>query len=125
MRAASRARAASIAFVTIRFESAGFSSRNSASFRLTASLTKPSIGGLPSLVFVWPSNCGSWSFTEITAVRPSRESSPLRFWSFSLSSPFSRAYAFRVLVRAERKPERCEPPSCVLMLLANEKTDSW
>ena len=25
----------------------------------------------------------------------------------------------------ERKPERCEPPSCVLMLLANEKTDSW
>ena len=28
-------------------------------------------------------------------------------------------------MRAERKPLRCEPPSTVLMLLANENTDSW
>ena len=81
--------------------------------------------GLPSLVFVWPSNCGSASLAEMTAVRPSRTSSPERFSSFSLSSPFSRAYLFSVRVSAERKPERCEPPSCVLMLLANEKIDSW
>ena len=66
---------------------AGFSSRNSPSLRLTVSSTRPSIGGLPSLVFVWPSNCGSWSFTEITAVSPSRTSSPARFSSFSLSRP--------------------------------------
>ena len=81
--------------------------------------------GLPSLVFVWPSNCGSVSFAEITAVRPSRTSSPVRFSSFSLSSPLSRAYLLSALVSAERKPLRCVPPSCVLMLLANENTDSW
>ena len=32
---------------------------------------------LPSLVLVCPSNCGSCTFTLITAVRPSRTSSPL------------------------------------------------
>ena len=86
LRAASRARAASTDLQTIRRASVGFSSRNSPSLRLTVSLTRPSTGGLPSLVFVWPSNCGSASFTEITAVRPSRTSSPERFGSFSLSS---------------------------------------
>ena len=39
--------------------SCGFSSRNSASLALTTEATKPSMPGLPSLVFVWPSNCGS------------------------------------------------------------------
>jgi hypothetical protein len=39
--------------------SCGFSSRNSASLVLTTEATKPSMPGLPSLVFVWPSNCGS------------------------------------------------------------------
>ena len=91
LRAASRAREASTALMMIRFASPGFSSRNSPSLRLTASLTSPSIGGLPSLVLVWPSNWGSCSFTEITAVRPSRTSSPARFSSFSFSSPLLRA----------------------------------
>ena len=59
LRAAWRARAASTALPTIRFASPGFSSKNSPSLRLTVSLTRPSIGGLPSLVLVWPSNCGS------------------------------------------------------------------
>ena len=81
--------------------------------------------GLPSFVFVWPSNCGSCSLTEMTAARPSRTSSPSRLSSFSFSRPLSRAYLLIVDVSAERKPDRCEPPSCVLMLLANEKTDSW
>ena len=35
------------------------------------------------------------------------------------------AFAFSVRVSALRKPDRCEPPSTVLMLLANVKTDSW
>jgi len=91
LRAACRARAASTALPTIRFASPGFSSKNSPSLRLTDSLTKPSIGGLPSLVLVWPSNCGSASLTEITAVSPSRTSSPVRFSSFSLSRPLLRA----------------------------------
>ena len=87
--------------------------------------TKPCMPGLPSLVLVWPSNCGSASLAEMMAVRPSRTSSPESAGSFSLSSPFSRAYWLSVCVSAPRKPERCEPPSCVLMLLAKEKMDSW
>ena len=60
----------------------------------------------------------------MTAASPSRTSSPSRLSSFSFSSALSRAYLFSVRVSAALKPERCEPPSCVLMLLANEKTDS-
>ena len=92
---------------------------------MTVDSTRPAIGGLPSLVFVWPSNCGFWSLTEITAASPSRTSSPSRLSSFSFSRPLSRAYLFSVRVSAERKPCMWVPPSCVLMLFANEKTDSW
>ena len=81
--------------------------------------------GLPSFAFVWPSNCGFCSFTEITAASPSRTSSPSRLSSFSFRRPLSRAYLLSVRVSAERKPGVCVPPSTVLMLLANEKTDSW
>ena len=45
------------------------------------------ISELPSFALVWPSNCGSGSFTEMTADRPSRASSPDRLASFSLSRP--------------------------------------
>jgi hypothetical protein len=90
-RAATRAWAAETALRTIALPSLGFSSRNSASFALTTEATKPSMPGLPSFVFVWPSNCGSESFTEMIAVRPSRTSSPVRFSSFSRRMPFSRA----------------------------------
>ncbi len=91
LRAAARAWLAETALRTTAPASCGFSSRNSASLVLTTEATKPSMPGLPSLVFVWPSNCGSVSLTEMTAVRPSRMSSPVRFSSFSLSWPFSRA----------------------------------
>ena len=87
LRAAARAREASTALRTTRSASFGFSSRNSASFALTTDSTKPCMPGLPSLVFVWPSNCGSVSLAEMTAVRPSRMSSPSRFLSFSLRRP--------------------------------------
>ena len=46
---------------------------------------------LPSFVFVWPSNCGSLTFTETIAASPSRMSSPESAGSFSLSSFLSRA----------------------------------
>ena len=91
LRAAARACAAETALRRTALASWGFSSRNCASFWLTTEATKPSMPGLPSLVLVWPSNCGSVSFAEITAVRPSRTSSPERFSSFSLSSPVLRA----------------------------------
>ena len=61
----------------------------------------------------------------MTAVRPSRTSSPERLSSFSLSSPFVARVAVELRVSAERKPDRCEPPSWVLMLFAKENTDSW
>ena len=125
LRAAWRARCAAIALLMIWRASVGFSSKNSASFWLTAVETSPLTHGLPSFVFVCPSNCGSWSFTEMTAASPSRTSSPSRLSSFSFSSALSRAYLLIVEVSAERKPDMCEPPSCVLMLLANENTDSW
>ena len=47
-------------------------------------LTKLLTGVLPSLVLVWPSNCGLASLTEMIAASPSRISSPESF-----SSPLS------------------------------------
>ena len=105
--------------------SLGFSSRKSPRPVLTIDSTKPAMPGFPSFVFVWPSNCGSRSFTEMTAVRPSRTSSPERLSSLSLSRAWSRAYLFKVRVSADRKPDMWLPPSRVLMLLANEWIDSW
>ena len=124
LRAACRAREAETAFVMIWRASAGFSSRNSASFWFTVCSTRPRTHGLPSFVFVWPSNCGSRSLTEITVARPSRTSSPSRLSSFSFRRPLSRAYLLSVPVSAALKPERCEPPSVVLMLFAKVKIDS-
>ena len=56
---------------------AGFSSRNAPSFSLTIASTMPLTSLLPSLVLVCPSNCGCGILTLMTAVRPSRTSSPL------------------------------------------------
>ena len=123
-RAASRARIAAIALLQIARASWGFSSRNRESEELTVVWTRPSTPGLPSFVFVCPSNCGLRSLTETTAARPSRTSSPSRL-SFSFRSLSSVAFAFSVRVSALRKPDRCVPPSTVLMLLAKVKTDSW
>ena len=44
--------------------------------------------------------------------------------SFSLSSFFSLAYLFTTEVSDARKPSSWVPPSCVLMVLAKECTDS-
>ena len=62
LRAALRARAALIVFSTIWRPSEGFSSRNSASFALTVVSTRVRTSVLPSLLLVWPSNCGLRSF---------------------------------------------------------------
>ena len=47
---------ADFALFTIWRASFGFSSKNSASFAFTVDSTSPAIAGLPSFVFVWPSN---------------------------------------------------------------------
>ena len=77
LRAASRARAASMILATMARASAGCSSRKSCSFALTAVSTMPLISDETSLSFVCEENFGSGSFTERMAVRPSRASSPV------------------------------------------------
>lgn len=75
---------------------------------------------LPSLPLVWPSNWGLGTFTERTAVRPSRTSSPERdssLSSFILASFDRLRNSLRVRVRADLKPTRWVPPSRVLMSL--------
>ena len=104
----------------MRLASAGCSSSHSANWALTVVSTSERIEALPSLVLVWPSNCGSRSFTEMIAIRPSRTSSPIRLSSFSLSRPLARAYRLSTFVRAFLKPSSCMPPSWVLIVLAKE-----
>ena len=116
--AARRACAADTAFFTTRFASAGFSSSHSARYLLVDFCTKERMGTLPSLALVWPSNCGSRSFTAMMAVIPSRMSSPRRLSSFSFSKPLSRAYLLMTDVRAVLKPSTCIPPSVVEIPLA-------
>ena len=123
-RAAIRARAAWLALLMISLASPGFRSNQSRRWSLLAFCTNDLASVLPSLVLVWPSNCGSASLTETIAVRPSRTSSPVRLSSFSRSSFWSRAYRLTMLVSAARNPSSWVPPSAVLMVFAKVCTDS-
>ena len=80
--AASRARLAIMALSRIIRATLGFSSRYSSSFSLTTAAVRVRMEALPSLAFVCPSNWASVSLTEMTHIRPSRQSSPE-----TLSSP--------------------------------------
>ena len=91
LRAARRAWAALDAFVQIALAVCGFSSRNSARRWFTTVATNPANSLLPSLVLVWPSNCGSRNLTETIAVRPSRVSLPSRLSSLSFRRFLARA----------------------------------
>ncbi len=84
--------------------SPGLRSNQSRSRSLVTFCTNDLASVLPSLVLVWPSNCGSASLTDTIAVRPSRTSSPVRFGSFSLRNFWSRAYLLTIEVSAVRKP---------------------
>ena len=89
MRAASRAIAELAHLIAIFLAIAGFSSKNSPSASFTAASTIPLTSELPSLVLVCPSNCGSGMRTLMTAVSPSRTSSPESAPGRSLKSPFA------------------------------------
>ncbi len=78
----------------------------------------PRTSVLPNFVLVWPSNSGSGTFTEITAVKPSRIFSPARFPSLSLRLLRLRAKVLKVRVRTVFSPSRWVPPSIVRILLA-------
>ncbi len=104
--------------------SAGFFSSQSPSWSLTSRCTKPLASVLPSLVLVWPSNCGLASLIEMIAVRPSRMSSPETRSSRFLIRPHSSPQLLISEVSEARKPSSWVPPSWVLIVLANVCTDS-
>ncbi len=97
--------------------SPGLRSSQSTSHSLQTRCTKLFMSVLPSLVLVWPSNCGLASLTEMIAASPSRMSSPESF-SSPLSSFLSAPYLLTTPVSAARKPSSWVPPSCVLIVLA-------
>ncbi|MNO92210.1 hypothetical protein D3C76_837780 [compost metagenome] len=63
--------------LTTILASPGFSSRKSASFSPIACSTAVFTSEETSLSLVWEENLGSGTLTEMTAIRPSRTSSPL------------------------------------------------
>jgi hypothetical protein len=69
-------------------------------------LDEPGDLGLRSLPLFWPSNCGWVSLMLMTAVRPSRMSSPERPSFSFLTRSFLMAYLLIQLVSALRKPVR-------------------
>jgi DNA gyrase subunit B len=88
LRAASRARAASTTLEAIALASTGCSSRNSPSFSLTACSTAALTSEDTSLSLVCEENFGSGTFTDSTAIMPSRMSSPDSDTLACLAMPF-------------------------------------
>ena len=78
-----------------------------------------------SLSLVWLENFGSGTFTDSTAVSPSRASSPVSATFSFLAMPVSSAYLLMTRVSAARKPARCVPPSRCGMLLVKHSMCSW
>ena len=90
LRAAWRACAAKITLATIWRASFGCSSNQDSNISDIADETAPETSPFPNFVFVWPSNWGSATFTEITAVNPSRKSSPaISIFNFSKAPDLS------------------------------------
>ena len=84
----------------------GLNSKYSVKVSPTNESTIPRTSVFPSLVFVCPSNSGSGTFTEITAVKPSRIFSPPKLASPSLSLLRLRAIAFKVRVKTVFNPSK-------------------
>ena len=109
--AASLAKAASDIFVKIDIASFGFSKRYSLKFLLKTLLTTLSTSEETSFSFVCDENLGSGIFTETIAVKPSLTSSPSSsIGDFLFNSSFL-INVFITLVKLDRNPERCVPPS--------------
>ena len=125
LRAASRAAAASTTLVRMILASFGCSSNQAASCSPTTLSTTGFTSEETSLSLVWLENLGSGTFTDSTAVRPSRASSPVSATFSFLAMPLSSAYLLMMRVSAARKPARCVPPSRWGMLLVKQSTCSW
>ena len=113
-----------MAFSIIASAIPGLNSKYSVKASPTKESTIPRTSGFPNRVLVCPSNSGSGTFAEITAVRPSLIFSPPKFASPSLSLFRLRAIAFKVRVKTVFNPSKWVPPSIVLILLAKPKTVS-
>ena len=125
LRAASRAMAASMILPVICLASVGFSSNHSPSFSFISDSTAGRTSDETSLSLVWLENFGSGTFTDRTAVRPSRASSPVKLIFSRFAIPLSCAYFCNWRVSAPRKPARWVPPSRCGMLLVKGRTFSW
>ena len=123
LRAASRALAASITFCTIALASRGCVSNQWLIASAAAACTTGCTSELTSLSLVWLLNFGSGTFTDSTAVMPSRMSSPTR--SPAPSCPCSRRIWSTTRVSAWRNPARWLPPSRCGMLLVKHSMVSW
>ena len=86
LRAASRAAAAWTTLPTITLASLGCSSNQALSMSLTTPSTTGRTSEETSLSLVCDENFGSGTFTDSTAVKPSRQSSPVSA-TFSLRAP--------------------------------------
>ena len=118
LRAASRARAASIILPAMILATDGFSSRNSSNFSFIAPSTADLTSEETSLSLVCEENFGSGTLTERMAVKPSRESSPVVATLCFFCNPWVSMYWFRVRVSAARKPAKWVPPSrCGILLV--------
>ena len=108
--------AASAHLSTMALPSFVFFNNHFGSSWFTKTCTFDFISVLPSFVFVCPSNCGSWTLTETTPVKPSLISSPvseISEWRF-----LDFAKSFIALVIAVLRPSSWVPPSNVWILLA-------
>ncbi|MNS88906.1 hypothetical protein D3C72_1228990 [compost metagenome] len=88
LRAASRARAASTILPAMALASFGFSCRNSSRRWPNALSTAGRTSELTSFSLVWLEKLGSGTFTDSTAIMPSRMSSPVRLILACLAMPF-------------------------------------
>ena len=100
-----------VIFAVIALASAGCSSRNSCIFSLSVDSTADFTSEETSLSLVCEENFGSGTFTESTAVRPSRASSPETLILARDAIPSFSIYWFKLRVKAARKPAICVPPS--------------
>ena len=80
---------------------------------------------LTSFSLVCELKLGSGTFTESTAIMPSRMSSPEKLTLACLARPFCSTYWPMVRVSAARKPARWVPPSFCGMLLVKQNMVSW
>ncbi len=90
------------------FASAGFSNRYSVNVSPIADSTADLTSDETNLSLVCDENLGSGTFTEMTAVNPSRASSPVALveFLFFLLNPSFSIKVFNVRVSAERKPAK-------------------